>query len=80
VELVPLAFETVSVTVYVPAVFHTIPVGFCAVEVAGVALGNVQLQDVGLKEEASVKLLDAPTHVIMLVGVNWAIGGSVPGL
>lgn len=48
VELVPFAFEEVSVTVYVPAVAQEIPEGFCAVDVDGVAFGKVQFHAVGL--------------------------------
>ena len=71
---VPDAFVAVCVTVYVPAVFHTTPVTFCVVAEAGVPLGNVHDQLVGLLLELSVKLTGVPAQTVVVLAVNAALG------
>ena len=71
---VPDPFVAVCVTVYVPAVFQTTPVTFCNVDEAGVPLGNVQVQLVGLFVEPSVKLTGVPAQTVVALAVNVADG------
>jgi hypothetical protein len=78
--LLPLAFVAVSVTVYVPAVFHTTPVTFCVVAEAGVPLGNVQLHEVGEPVDPSVKFTAVPAHTVVTLEVNAAVGGAAAAL
>jgi hypothetical protein len=73
---VPDPFVAVCVTVYVPAVFHTTPVTFCVVADAGVPLGNVHDQLVGLLVELSVKLTGAPAQIVVVLAVNAAFGNA----
>ena len=73
---VPFPFVAVWVTVYVPAVFQTTLATFCVVAVAGVPLGNVQVQDVGVLLELSVKLTGVPAHTVVALAVNTAFGNA----
>lgn len=70
----PEALVAVCVTVYVPAVFHTTPVTFCVVAVAGVPLGNVHDQLVGLLFELSVKFTGEPAQTVVVLAVKAAFG------
>jgi hypothetical protein len=71
---VPLPFVAVWVTVYVPAVFQTTLATFCVVAEAGVPLGNVHVQLVGLFVELSVKLTGVPAHTDVALAVKVALG------
>jgi hypothetical protein len=75
-----LALVAVSDTLYVPGALHVIPVGFCAVDVAGDAPWNVHDHEVGANEERSVKLTGFPAHTMVWLAEKSAIGASVPGL
>ena len=71
---VPLALVAVCVTVYVPAVFQTTLATFCVVADAGVPLGNVQVHEVGLLFELSVKLIGVPAQMVVALAVNAPFG------
>ena len=53
----------------------TLP-GFCDVEEEGVPLGKVQLQDVGLLSELSVKVILPPGQILVLFVVIPAMGAG----
>lgn len=78
--LLPLPFVAVCVTVYVPAVFHTTPVTFCVVAVPGDPLGNVQLHEVGLPVDASVKFTGVPAQTVVALAVKADVGGRLAGV
>jgi len=71
---VPFALVAVCVTVYVPAVFQITLATFCVVAEFGVPLGKVQVHDVGLFVELSVKLSGVPRHTVVALAVNAAFG------
>ena len=73
VEL-PFTLVAVNDTVYVPAVFQMTPVTFCVAELAGFPEGKVHAHDVGAPVDASVKFTGNPTHTLLVLIVNAAIG------
>lgn len=73
---VPLPLVAVCVTVYVPAVFHTTLATFCVVALAGVPLGNVHVQLVGVAVDVLVKLTGVPVHTDVALDVNVALGNA----
>lgn len=73
---VPFALVAVCVTVYVPAVFHTTLATFCVVALAGVPLGNVHVQLVGVFDDVLVKLTGVPAHTDVALAVNVALGNA----
>ena len=52
--------------------------GFCKVELDGVPPVNVQLQDVGLLQLASEKVIGFPAHTVVTFAVK-SLAGGLPG-
>lgn len=77
--LEPFAFVAMSVMVFVPAVDHVTPLGFCTVEVAGVPPVNVHDQLVGVLVELSVKATPAPVQAVVGFMANAATGANTEG-
>jgi hypothetical protein len=73
---VPFALVAVCDTVYVPAVFQTTLATFCVVALAGVPLGNVHVQLVGVAVDVLVKLTGVPAHTDVELAVNVALGSA----
>ena len=65
IVFVPFTFETVSVTVYVPAGEKQTAPGFCCSEEDGTPFGNVHVQLVGPFVLASVNVIQVPSQTVV---------------